>query len=160
MNTIREIIILDYLARAAVITVANGYNTGIGANVIRARKKLDPDELPGTVVIPGPEKSEAKYGQNACKMIMRVEGIVDFGTSDPSVVSEQILGDLKKCFLDPANQLTSPVSGWSRSPDYIDSIVYTEGGTQEYPDEGQVTVGAFVTFEVGYTTKLNDPYSQ
>lgn len=160
MNTIREIIILDFLARAAGITVANGYNTDIGANVLRARKKVDPDEVPVAVVIPGAEKATAKYGELSCVMTMRVEGIVDFGASDPSVVSEQILGDLKKCFLAPENKLTSPVSGWSRSPDYIDSIGYTGGGTEEYPDDGQVTVGAYVSFEVSYTTKLNDPYSQ
>lgn len=160
MNSIREIIILDFMSRAATITVAGGYNIGLGEHPLRARKKIDPGELPAVVVNPGTEKSEARYGQNNCKMTMRIEGIAVFGATDPSVISEQILADLKKCFLAPANLLTSPVSGWSRSPDYIDSIIYTEGGTEEAPEDGQKTIGAFASFEVGYTTKLNDPYSQ
>lgn len=159
-NSIRELIILDFMARVAVITVANGYNTGIGAHVLRARKKIDADELPAIVVFPGIEKAEHAYGETRCKMTMRVEGIAEFGSTDPQIMSEKILADLKKCILQPYNALTSPVTGWSRSPDYIDSIVYTEGGNEDPPEDGQTTAGAFISLEVGYTTKLNDPYSQ
>lgn len=159
-NTIREIIILYFMARAANILTANGYATGIGAKVIRARKKLGEGEIPAVVIIPGAEKAENQYGFSKCKMEIRIEGIMAFGASDPSVISEKILGDLKKCFLSSYNELTSPPSGWSRSPDCIDSIVYTGGGTDEYPDDDQITVGAYAIFEVGYTTKSDDPCSQ
>lgn len=150
-DTIREIIIQDFMGKLAEILVAGGYNTGMGANVLRVRRKVDPDILPAVIIWPGREKAEHKYGELACTMSMRIEGIADFGTNNPSAISEQILGDLKKCILDTT---------WSRSPDYIDGIFYTEGGTDEYPDEGQQTVGAAATFEVKYTTKINDPYSQ
>lgn len=160
MNSIREVIIQDFLTRAAGITAPGGYNTNIGAKVLRARKKVDPSEVPAVVIFPGTETSEAKYGQNACKMTMRIEGIAKFGATDPSVVSEWILADLKKCFLAPENSLTSPATGWARTPDYIDSIVYTQGGSEDAPEDGQITIGAFAAFDVSYTTKVNDPYSQ
>jgi hypothetical protein len=93
-------------------------------------------------------------------MTMKIEGICEFGTEEPSVISERILGDLKKCIMAPENLLTSPHSGWSRSPDYIDKIIYTGGGTDDYPDDGEMTVGAFATFDVTYTENINDPCSQ
>lgn len=166
MDTIRELVIKDFMARAAKITVDNGYNTNIGETIsgtkeiVRARIKIDPDELPATVIWPLPEKAVAEYGQLNCTMSMRVEGIAHFGAVNPSVVAEMILGDLKKCFLAPENLLTSPHAGWSRSPDYIDGIIYTGGGTDDYPEADKKTIGAFATFDVTYHTKLDDPYSQ
>jgi hypothetical protein len=159
MDTIREIIIQDFIARLAVITAANGYNTDIGATVLRAQKGVDPDELPVCDVWPQPEKSENKYGQSACTMSLKIEGVVKFLAENPSVVAEKILGDLKKCILSQYNATTSPPAGWNRSS-YIDDIVYTGGGTDEYPDEGSVSVGAYINVDVTYTTKLDDPYSQ
>ena len=159
-DTIREIIIKDFIARLAVITVANGYATACGANVLRARKTIDPTELPAIVVWPLSEKAVHQYGELQCTMTIRVEGIVEFGTEEPYIIYERILGDLKKCILAPENLLTSPHSGWSRSPDYIDSIIYTGGGTDQYPDENEKTIGAYANFDVGYTTKIENPCEQ
>lgn len=166
-DTIREIVIKDFIARLGVISIANGYNTDIGKTVLRARKKIDPTECPCSDVFPGTEKPEKLYSKRQCTMIMHIEGIVELQeTGSPaalenaSVVSEMILGDLKKCILAPENELTSPVSGWSRSPDYISGINYTGGGANEYPDEGEKMAGAFADFEVVYFEKLNDPYAQ
>lgn len=158
-DTIREVIIKDFLARGAVITTTNGYNTNIGANVFRARRTIDPDELPACDLWPQPENAENQYGVSACIMKLKIEGIVVFGLTNPSVISEQILGDLKKCFLSHYNTTTSPPTGWNRSA-YIDGIVYTGGGLDEYPDEGQLTVGAYINLEVTYHTKIDDPYTQ
>jgi hypothetical protein len=158
-DTIRETIIKDFLTRGAVITTANGYNTNIGANAFRARKTIDPDELPASVLWPGAEKAENQYGVSACTMQLKIEGIAVHGLTNPSVVSEQILGDLKKCFLSQYDTTTSPPTGWNRSA-YIDGIVYAGGGLDEYPDEGQLTVGAYINLEVTYHTKLDDPYAQ
>ena len=44
------------MARAATITIANGYNTDIGANVQRVKHKLDPDDTPASVIWPEPEE--------------------------------------------------------------------------------------------------------
>lgn len=150
-DTIREIITQDFMAQAELITTGNGYATGIGARVLRARKKIDPPEVPATVILPGEETAEAKYGKYSCKMIMRVEGVMVFGNSEPSVISEKILGDIKKCILSDS---------WTRSPDYISGIVYTGGGISEPPDDDQATTtGAYANFEVSYISKRNDPTS-
>ena len=159
-DTIREIIIKNFIARLSVITVAHEYATACGTHVFRARKTLDPLELPATNIIPGAEKAVHQYGELQCTMTIRIEGIAEFGTENPSVISERILGDLKKCILAPQNLLSSPHSGWSRSPEYIDSIIYTGGGTDQYPDENEKTIGAYANFDVGYTTKIENPCEQ
>jgi hypothetical protein len=153
-------IIQDFMARLTDITIAHGYNTDCGATVLRVRKMVDPNKLPAIVIWPLPEKAEAEYGLLNCTMSIRIEGIAQFGATNPSVVAEKILGDFKKCILAPENLLASPDEGWSRSPDYIDGIVYTGGGTDDYPEESMLSVGASATFDVTYHTKLNDPYTQ
>jgi len=162
-DTIREIVIQSFITRAAVITTANGYNYGIGARVLRAQKKMDPSDLPAVDLIPGPEKSVGVYGKRSCTMKMHIEGHVKIGhnitPSDASKASEKILGDLKKSFLSQHDETVSPHTGWDRST-YIDDVIYTDGGTEEYPDEGSVSVGAFIDLDVSYTEKLDDPYSQ
>lgn len=150
-ETIREIVIQDLVARAAEITQDNGYATDIGANVFRARKSLDPSDLPAVVIFPGIEEAVHQYGGLSCTMPVRIEGVMLYESENPSVVSEKILGDLKMCFLG---------DDWSRSPDYIDKIVYTRGGTDDYPEEGQVSVGAMIQIDVGYASRLDDPTQQ
>jgi hypothetical protein len=151
-DTIREIVIRDIMARLAVVTVVNGYKTDCGVKEIqRVRKLLDPAELPAFVVWPGTEKPEQRYGELINTMSVRIEGITKFESENPSVVSEMILGDLKKCILSQT---------WTRSPDYIDKITYTGGGTDDYPDDGMISVGASATFDITYTEKIGDPYLQ
>ncbi len=159
-DTIREKIIRQIADRLAVITLANGYATDIGANVKRARKHLDESELPACVIHPQPETPELKYGQSYQTMPVRIEGIVEYGDADPSAVSEQILGDLIKAVTEQPGTETSPNTGWVRSPQYDESIHYKGGGTDEYPDEERLTVGAAVQIEVVYATKIGDPYAQ
>jgi len=150
-DTIRELIIQDIIARLGVITVANGYNTGIGVNVQRAKKAIDEDDVPVCNVWPRPETSEKRYGQELCTMPVLIEGVMEFGSENPSVVSERILGDLKKAMGDLA---------WLQSLDYIDSIAYVSGGSESYPDEEDVTVGAMAVFNISYMTAIGDPYSR
>jgi len=94
METIREQIILAVMSKLEIIRTATGYNTDIGANVQRAMKKLDGDEIPACVVWPKSEESGRQYGSGIHVMPIRVEGLVLHVTSNPSVVSELMLGDL------------------------------------------------------------------
>ena len=167
MNTIREEIILEIVARAAVITTAGSpqaYATDIGAKVYRARPKVDPDDLPCLVIWPQPETADNMNGQSRHKMPLRIDGIMAFGSVEPSIISERILGDLIKCFTSPAwdrrRLVVSPASPATYLPPYADSIVYQGGGTESYPEDGSVTVGAFATLLVTYWTAIGDPYSQ
>lgn len=150
-DTIRELIIKKFVSWLPAITIANGYSTAIGGNILRARKTVDPDELPMSNIIPGTETGELKYGMQKCTMTIRIEAIVHYGSVDPSVMSEKILGDLKKCVLAPDNLTSTPK---------IDSIIYTGGGTDEYPDDGKKTIGAYANFDVQYATKIYDPCEQ
>lgn len=149
-DTIRETIIKNFLTRAATI-VPTTYQTSIGSHVLRARQNVDPGELPCCVVWPQPEEAENIAGQSMRRMGITIEGIAVFGTIDQSVFSELILGDLYKCFT---------AQNWTRSPNYIESIIYQGGGTSQYPEDGQSTIGVSALFIVSYYTKLGDPFSQ
>ena len=152
MDTIRELIIQAIIARAAVILTTGtpqAYATDIGATVLRARPKVDPTELPCTIVWPHLETAKNVYGKSRREMPVKVEGLVAFGTVDPSVISERILGDLIKCFTSPA---------WE--PGYIESIVYQSGGVESPLDDGSISVGNQAVFLVVYDTKVGDPYTQ
>ena len=41
-----------------------------------------------------------------------------------------------------------------------DSVIYTGGGVDEYPDPGDATVGVVASFEVAYPVKAGNPYAQ
>lgn len=164
-DTIRELIIQEFIARAAVIR-SNGspqaYATDIGETVLRVRPKVDPEELPCCVIWPGTEEAEYKNGQTLCRMPIRVEGLAVFGEENPSVVVERILGDLKKAFTSPAWDRRRPVAGSPVTylPPYAESIVYTGGGPESYPEDGSVSVGVAANFRVTYWTAIGDPCSQ
>ena len=86
-DTIRESILSNLVTRLAVITVANGYNTDIGGNVLRAKVTLGKDDPPAAVVFPEPEESFRKYGKQHCVMPVRVEGTVYYGSENRTVHS-------------------------------------------------------------------------
>ena len=157
MDTIRELIIKDFLARATVIRTSSPaeYNTDIGQAVHRAKKELIPDtspaEVPGCNIWPQPETAEKKYGHRVCSMQIHIEGTDFYEDENPSVVSELILGDLKEAFLS---------TSWSRSPDYIDEITYLGGGTDSYPDEENKITGSKIAVEIKYQEAIGNPYSQ
>jgi len=97
-NTRRESIILAILAKLAEAITTNYYNLNCGSNVFRCRQNVDPEatvpEVPCFNVWPQPEEATKDYGKVRHVMPIRVEGIAEFSTSNPSVIAEQILGDL------------------------------------------------------------------
>jgi hypothetical protein len=44
--------------------------------------------------------------------------------------------------------------------DLADDIIYVQGGTEEYPDQGQEAVGASASFQIIYRTQTGNPYQQ
>jgi len=163
-NTIREEIILELIERAAVILTTGSpqaYSTDCGETVLRARPKVDPEELPCVVIWPRDEAAENQYGKSKHKMVIQVDGVAEFGTSDPSVISERILGDLIKCFTDQnwdrRRLVASPASPVTYLDPYAESIVYEGGGT-EAPEDNSVTVAATARFSITYWTAIGNPY--
>lgn len=146
--TIREKIIRQFMTRLSAIFVSNGYGTDIGARVIRARRSIDDKELPVSVLWPGPETAKEIYDVTQCSMTIRVEGLAVFGSENPSEVSERILGDLIRCVMSRT---------WIRDPELVTGISYTGGGAETYPEEEEISVGAFAEFLVTYEMNLGSP---
>ena len=91
----------------------------------------------------------AEYGSMEYEMPVKIEGLMAVGDVNPSVVSEKMLGDLLGAFTasDPSGGLA-------------DDVRYSEGGTEEYPDEERLDVGAYVGLNIRYLTASGDPYNQ
>lgn len=166
-DTIRELIVQEFITRAATLrntASPPAYATDMGDNVLRARPRVDPSELPCCVIWPMPEEAENAHGMSRHRMRIRVDGIVEYGAESPSVVGERMLGDLIKCFTstswDRRRIAESPESPVTYDPPYAESIVYEGGGIEEYPEEGSVSVGVQVRFMVTYWTKIGDPFTQ
>lgn len=153
-DTIREKIIQKMVTRAAAITVAGGYNTGMGSNVLRAVHEVDPENLPAVIIWPLEEASSPSYGQDNPEMIVDIEGMALHGSTNPSVFGEKMLGDLRKCFTDPASVATY-FSGVT-----VDEIVYAGGGISSYPKGDDLVTGAKISLKIKYFTMLGNPYSQ
>lgn len=166
-DTIRELIIQEFMTRAATLrntASPPAYATDMGGNPLRARLRVDPDELPCIVIFPMTEEAENAHGMSRHRMRIRVDGIVAFGSESPSVVGERMLGDLIKCFTSPSwdrrRIAESPESPVTYDPPYTESIVYEGGGIEEYPEDGSVSVGVQVRFMVTYWTAIGDPFNQ
>ena len=149
-ETIREQIISAITARPNTILTANGYNTECGQGVKRAIKDLESDDIPAVVVWPQPEEAERRSGRNICTTQVKVETYAAFGLVNPSVIQEQMLGDLIKCLTDPAAPVTL----------LVDDIYYKEGGPASQPEAGETTTAVAATFEVKYSYKIGNPYEQ
>lgn len=165
MDTIRELIIQEFITRAAVMRSTGSpqvYATDVGATVLRGRAKVDPSEHPCTNILPQAETAENANGLSRHRMPIKVDGLAIFGQSDPSVIAEQILGDLIKCFTSPTWDRRRPVAGSPvtyREP-YAESIVYQGGGSDSVLEEGSTSVGAAALFLVTYWTLRGDPCAQ
>jgi len=144
-ETKRELIIQACMAAAAIITTANGYNTDIGLNTFRAIPKIDPSRLPACIVYPLSETAERiGGGEYLCTIPLRVEAVALTGTINPSILAEQMLGDMRQAFL-----------GTSITP-LIEEIHYASGGTNNYTHKD--TVAVTVSFTIKYFAKINHPY--
>ena len=125
MDSIREQIISAMVTKLADIRTANGYNTDCGANVKRAYKDFDPDDLPAISVWPKPDiNDDPKYGGRFTVMPVQIELLKAHGDADPSVISEQMLADVIECILGVQ---------WS--------VAFTFGGTYEI-EVGDTITGA------------------
>lgn len=175
-DTIRELNIQEWETRAAVIRTTGSpqeYATDCGQKVLRAQKPYGENDLPCTVIWPGPEISENIPGKNLCTMEMIAEGLHFYGSKAvaegfatvdeaASIVGERILGDLKRCFGNPLwdrRRLITESPPTYEAP-YASSIVYKEGGPAGYDIEEGFIFGAYAKFEITYWTKLGDPYTQ
>lgn len=156
-DTIREQIIQNVITGLAMVRTQNGYNTECGQNVQRAKSHLDPSELDAFVVWPQSEEVERKYGFNNITMNLRLEGLKLFGSENPSVVCEKILGDMIRVMTGTINNENGPAR---MTGGLADDIAYVAGGAESYPENEDVAVGAVAEFTIKYKTITGDPYNQ
>jgi hypothetical protein len=161
MSTIRELIIQELITRAAVIKPST-YATSIGLKAYRARTKVSPNETPCINIIPQIETATYMYGKVKHNMPVKIDGLAAFGSTDPSVYSEMILGDLIKCFTSQSwdrrrPKATSPVT---YDDAYAERIIYTDGGLGNPTEENELVTGASIGLLVTYWTKIGDPSAQ
>lgn len=148
-DTIQAQIISAFSAQMADITTANGYSCNAGANVFRCQRNVDPADLPAIVIWPGIETGERKAGgYQHCDMKMGIEAHALFGAENPSVIATRLLGDLIQA-----------VFGQSVTT-LADEIIYESGGTDTYPDAGEVAIGVKINLSVKYFYLIGNPYSQ
>jgi hypothetical protein len=130
---------------------------------LRSRAKVDPDELPCLIIHAQDEEINNIHGYAKHQMTMKIEGLVKFGSSSPSVISEQILGDIIKCFTaqtwDRRRIAASPASPVTYLRPYADSIVCTAAGPGDAPEDGALTAGAWTILKVTYMTVMGNPYA-
>ena len=100
-DTIREQIIAAFVTRAGFWLTAGGFTHNCGSTVQRGIPHVDENDLPACIVLPQIEEVTQQYGVNACKMILRVEAVAAIGTTNPSIVQEQLLGDVITVMTDP-----------------------------------------------------------
>lgn len=144
-DTRRERIIQAIETRLSTVTVANGFETDIGLNVFRAITKIDPTLLPACSIFPFVETSEKiGGGEYLCSMSVKIEAVALVGSENPSVISEMILGGIRKA-----------MTGLSISS-LIEEIVYTSGGTNDYSHKDTLLVTAL--FTIKYFSKITDPF--
>ena len=144
-DTKRELIIQACLARAATISTANGYNTDIGLNIFRAISKIDPSRLPACIVYPFSETAErVGGGEYLCTMPLRAEAVALTGIINPSVLAEQMLGDMRQAFMG------TPITT------LLEEIAYTSGGTNDYTKNDSVSVIA--NYTIKYFSTISSPY--
>lgn len=161
-DTIREQIIQKFAIQLATLTKANGFNYDLGAGGVR--NELNPDgsilrappynipieQLPFVTFFPGMD-ADVSFVYQKVRQTMSIiaRGYMVYGTENPSVMGEKILGDLIK-------GLTS--SDWTS--EMADEISYQGGGIEEYPTEEHPAVVSICQVGITYKTVNGDPYTQ
>lgn len=151
-DTIREKIIAAICAGVEDISIENGYNTDAGKFVKRGQRIVDQDQFPAIAVMPFIEENEPLPGKNNLSMRVRVDGALKFGSQNPSIMAEKLLGDI---IYRMTNTSLDSIHGG-----YAVKVQYAEGGIDDYPEPGQYSVAVHATFNISYKTKLGNPYNQ
>ena len=141
-DSIRELIIQDL--HTACKTIAR-YDD---ANIVRGKTFFRKDELPGLAIFPGVEESAREYGRQKSTMPVEVSAAAVPGLVNCSVFAETLLAEI----------IDAVIGSMGRTR--IDSLAYTGGGVDDWPDAGDQAVTLTATFSIEYTTDIGDPYNQ
>lgn len=159
-DTIREKII-DELAD---LYDAFAFSAITNPAVYRGRQVFDSDTEPPPLItiLPRVEQNEASdYGMHEMTMPVDVICLARMGTSNPSTLGEAILGELIKCAFGMQGLVAGKVvKVGGMTTTYMDSMRYSSGGIDAYPDElGQQILHVGITVDIRYQTNAGNPYS-
>lgn len=150
-DTIREQIIAAIKTKLGEILTTKGYNTNLGQYVERCLKEIDPD-YNYIVIWAGGETVEREYGLNICSMDVKLEAIISHGSTNPSTIAEQVLGDLIENITNDklvlgydagATEITAGMTitgGTSGAIGYVESITVTSGTWAGHDAAGNITL--------------------
>ena len=138
--------------RIATITLAGGYATDIGVKVFRGRMKIDPDDMPCTVIVEGEDSpSAAKRTHTKLSQNYIFEGHDECDPNHPNDKAHLIIADLKRAIF------STPVGiGGSYMDGKISEINY-RGRTIGARPDGVALVAAAIEIEIVYEENLANP---
>lgn len=151
--------IAEYLSTLlATITVANGFETDIGANAYRGRRDIDDEAVPCAVLIEGEDRPGDQAGRGSLKITQDyvLGGYVLCDPNNPNDAAHKVLRDLKRAVFN----VPPPDRGPSGGP-------YTLGGRVKEcrymgrdigpRTDGNAIVFAVIRIQVDYAETLTDP---
>lgn len=145
--------IVDTIAdRAAVITIANGYYTDIGAEVFRDRRPPQVQELPAMMIYLGERiGAETQSCRTRCDHTITVSGYVAVNETDSSEeLGIQLLADIQKAIeIESDSTLSGELNGAAYGMVFASDEIYL-------PDTGEDVVGARVTYSIPHIRKYGD----
>lgn len=133
--------------RVSTITIANGYNTDIGAKVLRGRRRIDNSDLPCVSIIEGEDNAQSQTLRSAnITQTYYLEAQDECDPDHPNDKAHLLLKDLKRAVFGPDSTLMKTVK----------NVKY--GGRAIAPrEDGTTIVVASIQIEVMFVEDLTNP---
>lgn len=138
----------DLSARLGRISVANGFNTDIGARTYRGRRHVDQEHVPCSALVEGDDDVDENQGIQNIKVAQEyvLGGYAKCDPDNPNDTAHLIIRDLKRAVF----------SDGMRLGDRVRTIVYLGRGIGPRADGADV-VFAVIYIRVEYAEDLTNP---
>ncbi len=156
-NSLAERSILEVVRRCGLILTASGYNTNIGANVLRAKRSVDiTNSAPNAVVVwdagDTATRSDGSVDAYKVELTISVEVHTQVNQSNTGVLISAMKADVKRAVLSGSSGKLSDATG------DIGKIAYA-GSTQNPVESGSATEFMVVSFVASYVEAYGNPDS-
>jgi hypothetical protein len=156
-DSISEKVFAAIIAQLRTITLENGYRTDAGANVLRARRSLQPDELPAIVIFdegetPADGTADGRHYSMTIQQVIGVEVHTMADKDDTGQMIGLLKADVKQALLSWANAggLVSCVG------DKLGVLSY-DGCTALSREDGGESESCALTFTATYKEGYGNP---
>lgn len=137
----------EITARLAAISIANGYNTEIGARVYRGKRRLVEDDVPGCVLIEGDDIPQGDALRSvSIEQRYIIEAHAQCDVNNPNDMAHLLIADMKKAI-------------FSVDPSFgrmVKRIAY-KGRTISPREDGTAIVAAGIEIAVWFVEDLTSP---